>query len=243
MADLGMVWIGTSGWHYRHWVGSFYPDGLASSGYLAWYAAHFPTVEINSTFYGLPKPRTVATWCNATPAGFVFSCKASGYITHMKKLQHTDDAIARLLRSIALLGDRRGPVLFQLPPRWRRDAGRLQAFLQRLPGGLQYAFEFRDRSWFCRPVYQLLEAHGVALCLYDLFGWRSPVRVTSNWVYVRLHGPAAGYGGNYDGRTLRGWATRIRGWRDAGLDVYCYFNNDRGGCAVTNAARLSRMIV
>lgn len=243
MACQGRVWVGTSGWHYRHWAGTFYPAGLPPDGYLAWYAQRFSSVEINTTFYGLPAEATVRAWRDATPEGFVFACKASRYITHMKKLRETDMALTRFLHGIAPIRDRLGPVLFQLPPHWGRNVQRLNGFLDSLPSGLSGAFEFRDASWFCPPVYQALHDHGAALCVYDLSGWRSPVRVTSTFVYLRLHGPAPAYGGSYDGRTLRGWARRIDGWRAAGLNVYCYFNNDRGGHAVANAARLSRMLV
>lgn len=239
---LGNIHIGTSGWHYAHWVGPFYPADLSPAGYLAWYAARFASVEINNTFYRIPTADTVAHWRAATPAGFVFACKASRYITHMKKLKDPVRSTARFFQAVERLGDRLGPVLFQLPAHWGCDLVRLSAFLEALPARFRYALEFRDPQWFDARVYRLLERHGVALCAYDLFGWRSPVRVTADLVYVRLHGPEAAYGGDYDGRTLYGWARRLEHWRREGLEVHCYFNNDRGGCAVSNAWRVQEMV-
>jgi len=238
----GRILIGTSGWHYPHWVGPVYPEGARPDSFLVRYARRFRSVEINTTFYGLPAPATLAHWRDATPPGFVFACKASRLITHRHKLAHAAEATARFLDAIALLGAKRGPVLFQLPPRWRADADRLATFLAALPAGSRYAFEFRDRSWFTPAVYARLARHGAALCLYDLAGWRSPVRVTAPFVYLRLHGPGAAYRGRYDGRTLSGWARRIAAWRRQGRDVYCYFDNDEGGHAAADAARLSAML-
>lgn len=234
--------IGTSGWHYRHWAGRFYPHDLKSDAYLGFYARHFATVEINSTFYGLPTRETLAAWCDAAPDGFVFASKASRYITHMKKLKDPVDGITRFFAALDLLGDRMGPVLFQTPPNWRVNTGRLADFLAVLPAGRRVAFEFRDRSWFTPAVFEVLARHGAALCAYDLSGYRSPVRVTADFTYIRLHGPAEPYRGTYDGRTLAGWARRFRRWRARDIDVYCYFDNDERGHAVADASRLAAMV-
>jgi uncharacterized protein YecE (DUF72 family) len=238
----GRAFIGTSGWSYDHWVGPFYPAGTRAGDRLGVYARSFRTVEINSTFYGLPTAATVAAWRDSTPPGFHFACKASRFITHMKKLKDPAAATARFFGAMSGLGDRLGPVLFQLPPRWRIDAGRLTAFLDALPAGKRYAFEFRDESWFDPSIYRLLEARNTAFCAYDLGGRRSPVRRTADFAYIRLHGPAGPYRGRYDGRTLAGWARRIRSWRAEGLDVHCYFDNDEAGYAPADALRLISMV-
>lgn len=238
----GLVRIGTSGWHYPHWVGPFYPRGMPPGAFLAHYARQFDTVEVNNTFYGLPGPEAVAAWCRDTPPGFLFACKSSRYITHMKKLKDPEAATARFFEAVAALKPSLGPILFQLPPRWRCDPDRLAAFLDALPEGYRYAFEFRDQSWWCRPVYDLLERAGAALCIFDLAGQRSPVERTAGFVYIRLHGPAGAYQGSYDGRSLAGWARRIAAWRADGANVYCYFDNDEAGYAPQDAARLAEMI-
>jgi uncharacterized protein YecE (DUF72 family) len=234
----GTIRIGTSGWHYATWVGAFYPPGTPASDLLATYARTFNTVELNTTFYQLPDRHTVSAWREATPAGFVFSCKASRYLTHMKKLTAPRAAVRRFLRRVDGLGPRRGPVLFQLPPRWRADPGRLERFLGHIPPRYRVVFEFRDRSWFAPAVYDILGRFGAACCVYNLGGWRSPIVATADFCYVRLHGPATPYAGRYDGRTLAAWARRIRAWAREGRDVYCYFDNDQEGNAPRDAQRL-----
>ena len=237
----GKIHVGTSGWHYAHWVGPFYPPETRPAAFLEHYARHFGSVEINATFYRLPKPATLVAWRDCTPPGFLFACKASRFITHMMKLKEPART-ALFFDTIAALGDKLGPVLFQLPPRWRLDIERLCAFLDALPAGLRYAFEFREESWFAPAVYRLLERHGAALCAYDLDRRRSPVRVTAPFVYVRLHGPDGPYRGRYSGQALSGWARRLLGWRERGLDSYCYFDNDEAGHAAQDALRLAAMV-
>lgn len=237
----GRLYIGTSGWHYRHWVGPFYPEHTSSRDYLRYYAQHFRTTEINNTFYSLPTAKTLTQWCDATPAGFCFACKASRYITHMKKLKDPEQNTRRFFEAIATLGDRLGPVLFQLPPNWHADTKRLAAFLTALPSGSRYTFEFRDHSWHSSAIYDLLERHSAAVCIYDLAGYQSSDVTTADFAYVRLHGPGGAYQGSYDGRALAGWARRIGGWRDSGLDIYCYFDNDEAGYAPNDALRLIDM--
>jgi len=240
---MSEISIGTSGWHYPHWVGPFYPEGTRPEAFLRHYARRFSTVEINNTFYQLPTTATLRGWRDGTPEGFRFAVKASRYITHMKKLSEPVASSDRFFAAIAALGDKCGPVLFQLPGRWKVDAGRLEAFLEALPGGHRHVFELRDESWLVRPIFDLLERHRAALCIYDFAGRRSPARLTADFTYVRLHGPEeAAYRGRYDGRTLRGWARRIAGWRDAGIDVFGYFDNDEAGHAARDALRLKRML-
>ncbi len=239
---MASIRIGTSGWHYADWAGPFYPADMRPEDYLASYAARFSTVEINNTFYHLPETETLRQWSRSTPPGFTFACKASRYTTHMKKLKDPKASSEKFFAAIGHLGSKCGPVLFQLPGRWRVNPGRLGAFLAALPGGYRYAFEFRDRSWLCDEVFDLLRRHDAALCVYDLEGFQSPVVDTAGFAYVRLHGPGKAYAGSYDDESLKGWAEKIGNWQRAGKDVYCYFNNDQQGHAPLNAARLLDMI-
>jgi uncharacterized protein YecE (DUF72 family) len=238
----GNIYIGTSGWHYPHWVGPFYPKGMPSEDFLSYYIGRFQTVEINNTFYHLPSKKTLAGWREATPKNFLFSCKASRFITHMKKLKDPDHSLPRFFTTIDVLGNKLGPVLFQLPPRWRVNPERLEAFLDQLPRDYRFAFEFRDESWFTRGVSRLLSKYGAAFCIYDLAGHHSPEDVTSDFVYIRLHGPDDPYRGQYDARVLRKWASKCTAWSRSGHDVYCYFDNDEKGYASQDALRLQNLV-
>jgi uncharacterized protein YecE (DUF72 family) len=238
----GRIRIGTSGWNYAHWRGSFYPKGSRPSDLLAAYAERFDSVEINRTFYSLPDKDAVAAWREQVPAGFVFAAKASRYLTHMKKLKDPKEPLERFLGCVEALGEKLGPLLFQLPPRWRVNPDRVQGFLEQLPGGHRHAFEFRDPSWHDDRVLELLSKRSAAFCIFDLAGKRSPIEVTADFAYLRLHGPGGPYQGSYDGRTLSGWARRIRGWSEAGKDVYCYFDNDEKAYAPRDALRLKEMV-
>jgi uncharacterized protein YecE (DUF72 family) len=242
MAGKGRIRIGTSGWNYDHWLGTFYPQGTRQRDLLAVYAERFDSVEINRTFYKLPAPKAIATWREQSPAGFLFAAKASRYLTHRKKLKDPEEPVARLLGHVEVLADKLGPILFQLPPRWRANPDRLKRLLEELPDRHRYAFEFRDPSWHDAAILELLSNRGAAFCIFDLAGKRSPVEVTADFVYIRLHGPGAAYQGSYHGRTLSTWARRMVDWRDAGKDVYCYFDNDEKGYAPHNALRLKHML-
>ncbi len=236
------VHIGTSGWHYAHWMGPFYPRGMRSDRFLTFYAERFRTVEINASFYRLPARKTFAAWREGAGPGFVFALKASRYTTHMKKLKDPQASLDRFFDAAAGLAAALGPVLFQLPPRWRVNAARLEAFLDALPEGTRAAFEFRDPTWFVDPVYESLSAHGAAFCIYDLAGRTSPLEVTADLVYLRLHGPRGAYEGRYGRRGLAPWAERIDEWRQRGLDVFCYFDNDEAGYAPRDAATLTELV-
>lgn len=231
--------IGTSGWNYESWKDAFYPQGVKQKELLKVYAKTFATVELNNSFYHLPKRESVASWVAATPGDFLFAVKASRFLTHMKKLKDPQEPIDRLMKSLKPFGGKLGPILFQLPPRWRVNEERLEAFLAALPSGHRYAFEFRDRSWLCEPVYEQLRDHGAALCQYDYRGYRSPDVVTADFVYVRLHGPGErAYEGSYDGRTLAGFAKKFARWRREHLEIYCYFDNDQKSNAPFDARKL-----
>ena len=238
MNSRGLIHVGTSGWHYDHWRERFYPDFLGKDQYLAYYAERFGTVEINNTFYQLPEEQTVRNWRDAVPAGFLFAVKASRYITHYRKLKDPEEPVARALGRVEELGGKLGPVLFQLPPNWRFNERRLRSFLEALPEGHRYAFEFRDASWFDDKAFRALEERGAALCIYDLGGQVSPEEVTADFVYVRFHGPAARYKGHYRTAELRRWAKAFSEWAGRGLAVYAYFNNDQEGHAVRDAREL-----
>lgn len=234
--------IGTSGWSYEHWRGPFYPSSLPSRDRLDHYAQHFLTVEIDSTFYRLPSESTLQEWHDSVPVGFVFSVKASRYITHMKKLMEPEQTVPALLDRISLLGEKLGPILFQLPPRWRCNVDRLAEFLDALSGDFRYVFEFRDHSWFNREVLELLADHRAAFCVYDLDGFQSPDVITTNFTYVRLHGPGGAYHGCYTATTLAQWQHKVSRWQSDGLHGYCYFDNDEAGYAPMNALSLQSLL-
>ena len=234
--------IGTSGWHYAHWKGPFYPKDLPAGRFLEYYVRRFDTVEINNSFYRLPQKETLKRWREDTPEGFLFTAKASRYITHMKKLKMPEEALQTFFETIRCLDRKLGPVLFQLPPRWRLNEDRLKEFLSLLPRDFRYAFEFRNPTWFDEKTYKALSAKNAAFCMYDIEGRRSPKMVTADFVYVRLHGPAAeAYRGSYDSSVLAEWAGAFRKWMEQGIDIFCYFDNDEAGYAVGDALRLKTM--
>jgi len=233
--------IGTSGWHYQHWRGVFYPHGMAAVDMLSYYSRHFTTVEVNNAFYQLPTEDALENWRTAVPKPFCFSLKASRYITHMKKLKDFQEPLARLLDRIGRLKENLGPILFQLPPRWKFNPERLAAFAGGLPGDYRFVLEFRDPSWYDRRAMRILAGEGIAMCLHDMPGSASPRETTADFVYVRLHGPQK-YGGSYDRQALAGWAGAFSTWQRQGKTIYCYFNNDAEGHAVNNALRLKKML-
>jgi len=237
-----MILVGTSGWHYKSWKGPFYPENLSAREFLPYYAERFKTVEINNSFYRLPERETFAAWRDAVQEGFFFAVKASRYITHMKKLRHTEEVLSTfLVERVGALGGKLGPVLFQLPPRWRFNGERFAGFLEGLPAGPRYVFEFRDRSWMNPEACELLRKHNASFCIYDLAGYQSPAEITADFVYVRLHGSDDAYCGKYSSAVLSQWAEAFAAWSGRGLDVYCYFDNDEAGYAAQNALELAEM--
>jgi uncharacterized protein YecE (DUF72 family) len=237
------VRIGCSGWNYADWRGTVYPRGCPPSRWLAHYATLFDTVEVNSTFYRLARPEAVARWLEATPPDFLFTVKASRYLTHMKRLSDMERGVERLYAGIAPLvqSPRMGPVLWQLPERFRRDDDRLAFALERLPPG-RHCFEFRHPSWFCSEVYGLLHTYGVALVIADHPSRPlPPAPLTTDWTLIRFHHGSRGRRGNYSDSELREWAARIAGLRSE-AEVLAYFNNDWEGFAVRNGLRLKRLV-
>jgi len=236
------IHVGTSGWHYHHWKGPFYPKDLPDENLLEHYLKHFDTAEINNTFYRLPRKETFAQWRDSVPGGFLFSVKASRYITHMKKLKDPEQPMANFVGGVDALGDKLGPILFQLPPRWRLNIDRLTSFLTALPEGHRYAFEFRDESWFGKQTEEALCERGAAFCIYHFEHRQSPRPVTADFVYVRLHGPDGAYQGKYDDQTLKQWAEDLSSWVNGGKEVFCYFDNDEKGYAPQNALKLKELL-
>jgi uncharacterized protein YecE (DUF72 family) len=234
--------IGTSGWHYKHWIGAFYPPGLPASKMLAYYCERFDTVELNNSFYHLPKRPALESWRDSTPPGFCFAAKGSRFLTHMKKLKDPEQGLGRFFAAIDILEHKLGPILFQLPPNWELDYDRLKTFLECLPGHHRYAFEFRNATWSVQPVYDLLARNNIAYCIYDLAGTQSPIEVTADIVYIRLHGPGGKYQGSYTDRALSGWAKQIRKWHAEERAIYIYFDNDQAGYAAQNALTLKSML-
>ena len=242
------VWIGCSGWQYKHWRGDFYPAELGQSRWFEFYAARFDTVEINNSFYRLPKAETFARWDEQAPRQFLYAVKASRYLTHMKKLKEPADPLDRFFSNARELGKHLGPVLYQLPPHWPLNLERLEHFLRAVAAqtrrlrraGLtrvRHAIEFREPSWYDERVFALLRAHRVALCLHDMRGSALTKLVVGPFVYVRLHGWTK-YSGRYADATLDDWADWLAERISAGMDVYAYFNNDVGGHAPRDAVRL-----
>jgi uncharacterized protein YecE (DUF72 family) len=233
------VRIGCSGWNYDDWRGRLYPEGLGKPRWLERYAESFDTVEVNSTFYRLASRDAVARWVEQTPAGFTFAVKASRYLTHVKRLGEIDTGIGRYYQRIEPLVDagKLGPVVWQLPPSFRRDDELLTAALRRLPPG-RHCFEFRHESWFTADVYELLSEHGAAVAIGDHPKWPFQAReLTTDWTLVRLHHGRRGRRGNYSQTELDTWARRIAAWRSR-AEVFVYLNNDWEGFAVENALSL-----
>jgi uncharacterized protein YecE (DUF72 family) len=230
---------------YPDWRGLVYPADLRQSDWFGAYATRFDTVEINNTFYRLPTEAAFDRWAAQAPPGFVYAVKLGGFGSHRKKLRDPDRWLANHVVRVRRLGAALGPNLVQLPPRWKRDVGRLDAFLDAVPDDLRWAIELRDPSWLHDDVYRTLERHGAALCLHDLLA-DHPWELTTSWTYVRFHGPRAReepYHGRYGGRRLWRAARRMSEWLDAGVDVFAYFNNDFEGHAVADAEWLRARLV
>ena len=233
--------VGCSGWQYKHWRGAFYPTGLRQSEWFSYYTSRFDTVEINNSFYRLPERETFAAWRRRAPHGFLYAVKASRFITHMKKLKEPAEPLGLFFARASGLGARLGPILYQLPPQFRVDLGRLRTFLAALPSRRRHVIEFRDPSWYTDEVFEQLTRHRVALCLHDMRGSATGRLSVGPFVYARFHGPAK-YHGRYADDTLAEWAGWMNDRRRGGTTVYAYFNNDVGGQAPRDAARLRAML-
>ena len=240
----GRVLIGTSGYVYRDWRRRFYPHDLAAREWLPFYASRFPTVELNSPFYRLPRAATFRAWARAAPEDFVFAVKASRFLTHIKRLREPGPPLTLYMRRAKGLAGARGPILFQLPERFHLNLERLDEFLTALARRRinRAVLEVRHASWLVEPVFERLARANVALCLHD---WKTqPVAgpITADFVYVRRHGTRRRYGGSYSDGMLRQDAVLIEGWSAAGRDVFVYFNNDGRAAAARNALRLTEFV-
>jgi uncharacterized protein YecE (DUF72 family) len=235
--------IGCSGWNYKSWKDEFYEDKPARL-WLEHYARFFDTVEVNNTFYRLPLATSVAAWVEQTPPGFLFTVKASRYLTHIKRLTDMDGGVQRFYERIdpLLRSPKLGPVLWQLPASFRRDDERLAYALERLPEG-RHCLEFRHASWFTEPVYELLRGRGAALVIGDRPEVKSfQARVfTAPWTFVRFHYGSRGRRGNYSERELEEWARRFEEWSSE-VEIFAYFNNDWEVFAIRNALWLKRRL-
>jgi uncharacterized protein YecE (DUF72 family) len=239
MTGKGTILIGTSGWSYRSWRGPFFPEKLPARLHLEFYAESFPTAELNGVFYRTPTVDAVRGWADHTPDDFVFAWKASKFITHWKRLKDTSRNSLDLLESrLRLLGDKAGPVLFQLPPQFEKNRERLAAFLKMLRAKREYAFEFRHPSWYEDDIIDLLRDNGVALCISDHHDAPSPWLVTADHVYVRGHGPQGRYRGHYRPSALAEWSRFLQRQRRNGRRAYVYFDNDQKSAAPKDASRL-----
>ncbi len=233
----GRARVGCSGWVYKDWRGVVYPVGLPQRRWFEHYATMFDTVEINNTFYRLPPVTMVEGWAAHAPPGFLYALKLGAFGSHRMKLRDAASWLPNHLDRAERLGRALGPTLVQLPPRWKRNAERLDEFLTVAPKRLRWAVELREPSWLHDETFEVLRRHGAALCVHDLLA-DHPWLLTADWTYVRFHGPHARdqkYVGRYGGRRLVRPAGRLRGWLEQGCDVYAYFNNDYQGHAVQDA--------
>ena len=241
---MARVLIGTSGWHYDSWRGPFFPKGLPLKSQLQFYASQFSSAELNGVFYRTPTPEAVESWRFQTGKDFVFAWKASKFITHWKRLSESSANSLELLEDrLSLLGNKVGPILFQLPPNFRADADRLGKFFKMLSSNRRYSFEFRDPSWYTPRILKMLAERNISLCLSDHHDAPAPWKRTADFVYVRGHGPGGRYRGHYADRTLIEWARRIRSWKKQGKDVYVYFDNDQKSAAPADALKLRQMLL
>ena len=231
-----MLSVGTSGWHYRDWRGAFYPPKLPARRWLEHYASRFDTVELNNTFYRLPTADAFRAWRDTVPDDFVFTVKASRYLTHYRRLRDPHEPVARLMAAVAGLEGKLGPILLQLPPDLRVDVDALAQVLDAFGERVRLVCEFRHESWYVDGVYDLLRERDVAVCLADRRNRHTPLVRTASWGFVRMHEGTATPPPHYGRRALQHWVDRIGELWGAGADCFVYFNNDHGACAPRDAA-------
>jgi uncharacterized protein YecE (DUF72 family) len=234
--------IGTSGWHYEHWRGLFYPEKLVKPKWLEFYAQHFTTVELNNSFYRLPSDGAFINWRESSSRGFVFAVKVSRFITHIKRLKNVEEPMQNFLARADYLQDKLGPLLYQLPPTMKRSDETLEAFLSILPRQYRNVFEFRHESWIDDGVFKILKKYNAGLCVFDMPDFTCPVVATADFAYVRFHGSTGLYWSCYSDEELSDWAKRIAELGHNLKTVYVYFNNDAGAYAVRNAKTLARFL-
>jgi uncharacterized protein YecE (DUF72 family) len=234
--------IGCSGWNYKHWRERFYPKGLPQRRWFEYYAGHFDTVEINNSFYRLPTAETFARWRDQAPPGFCYAVKANRFLTQARKLKDCAEPLERMMTPLRALGDRLGPILYQLPPRFRINLGRLESFLELLAEDVTSVFEFRDKSWHVPETLALLDRHGASFCVHDMPGCGSERIAVGPVAYVRFHGGEGKYWGRYPDESLLGWTDWIVAQAKAGRPVWAFFNNDIDAHATHDAQTLRAMV-
>lgn len=232
--------IGCSGWSYAHWRRRFYPEKMPAREHFAFYAQHFDTVELNNSFYRQPPVERFVAWREQAPPAFLFAVKGSRYVTHIKRLAVEQRSVDMVVEGARGLGGKLGPILFQLQANFHLDLDRLEHFIDLLPSGLRFTLEFRHDSWLVPSVCELLRRRGIALCIPDHPKMPKVFEITTDFTYIRMHLPDSGLG--YGRRRLEPWAQRIREWRERGLDVFVYFNNDMEGHAVNDALTLKELV-
>jgi uncharacterized protein YecE (DUF72 family) len=238
----GQVRIGCSGWQYKHWRERFYPKGLAQHRWFAFYAEHFDTVEINSSFYHLPKASTFEKWRDQAPPGFCYTIKANRFLTQAKKLLECEEPMERMMTATRHLGNRLGPMLYQLPPSLRFDLERLERFLELVPSDVTNVFEFRHKSWYVPATFELLDRRGISFCAHDMQSSTSERIAVGPIAYVRFHGGEGKYWGRYSDERLLAWSDWIVEQARSGRSVWCYFNNDIDAHAIHDAQTLKSMV-
>jgi uncharacterized protein YecE (DUF72 family) len=236
-----VVFVGTSGWQYRHWKRVFYPEKLPQQMWLAYYAERFQTVEVNNTFYNLPEKSVFAQWERIAPRDFVFALKMSRYLTHLKRLRDPREPVQRFMERAGALGDKRGPILLQLPPNLEVLPDLLGQTLSEFPPEVRIAVEFRNPTWFTSEVAKILEQHGAALCLADSPRRNQPMWRTAPWGFVRFHEGKGPQAPGYERQALVRWVGRIAEMWDADAHVFVYFNNDAAGYAIKDAITFAEL--
>ena len=236
------IHVGCSGWVYKHWRGILYPEGLPQRRWFERYAEEFDTVEINASFYRVPLGSTFEGWRDKAPPGFRYAVKVNRFVTHMKKLLDCEEEVDRFISLARQLGDKLGPLLYQLPPSLRRNLERLDAFLGRLPGDLEHVVEFRHKSWYDEEVLAALDKHHVGFVTHDMKGLVSPRWASGKAAYVRFHGAGGKYWGRYSDDALLEWTDWVLEQASVGRSVWCYFNNDIHGHAIDDARTLKSMV-
>jgi len=243
---MAKIFVGTSGYIYSHWEnGVFYPISWPKSKKLEYYCQHFNTVELNNTFYRLPGEKTFESWYKRTPKNFIFALKVWRFITHIKKLRDSKDLWKIFLERALILKEKLGPILFQTSPFLKADFQVLENFCQMVKKtslkNLRFAFEFRNESWYQKETYQILKKYNFAWTIIDSPSWPKVFEITSDFVYVRMHGSKILFGSKYTKKELKDLAQKIKEWKRQNLDVYCYFNNDAKGYAVEDAKELLKL--
>ena len=236
------IHVGCSGWVYKHWRGIFYPEGLPQKRWFERYAEEFDTVEINASFYRLPLASTFDGWRDKAPPGFHYAVKVNRFITHMKKLLDCEAEIDRFIALARPLGEKLGPLLYQLPPSLKLNLERLERFLERLPPDLTHVFEFRNKDWYVPDTYALLDRHGASFCVHDMPGSKTERIAVGPIAYVRFHGGEGKYWGRYSDEGLLSWTDWVVEQTRSGRSVWCYFNNDIHGHAIDDARTLKSMV-